>query len=92
MLIALLSTFAGWIGDAKAAQAAPDSCGLSVTIIAAPYAAVDSNKPGVEGPTYGYVGRPNRKHEWCCDQGCQRIVQQFRPHPPERQPDHVRAQ
>ncbi|MBM4458601.1 MAG: LruC domain-containing protein [Chloroflexi bacterium] len=37
--------------------AAPDAtCGLTVQIIAAPYAVVDSNKPGVEGPRAATLG------------------------------------
>ncbi len=52
----LLGVFFGWLGAREPAHAAPDSCGLSVTIIAAPFAAVDSNRPGIDGPKAAMLG------------------------------------
>jgi len=52
----LLGIFFTWLGAAEPAHAAPDSCGLSVTIIAAPFAAVDSNRPGIDGPKTAMLG------------------------------------
>ena len=52
----LATLIASFLGPITPAQAAPESCGLAVTIIAAPFAVVDSNKPGVEGPRVAALG------------------------------------
>ena len=54
--LALWALLSAWFAPVQPAQAAADNCGLVVEIIAAPFAAVDSNKPGVDGPRVALLG------------------------------------
>jgi LruC domain-containing protein len=58
VLAILTSLFGGLVVTpvARAEGAQINSCGLTVEIVAAPYAVVDSNKPGIEGPRAAMLG------------------------------------
>lgn len=56
LALALLALLPVWFAPAQPVQAAAENCGLVVEIIAAPYAAVDSNKPGIDGPHVAMLG------------------------------------
>jgi hypothetical protein len=49
-LVQVDGAYASHAGDHLVSRASTDLCGLQVSIIAAPFAVVDSNKPGQEGP------------------------------------------
>ncbi len=56
LALALLALLSAWFAPVQPVQATVDNCGLVVEIIAAPYAAVDSNKPGIDGPHVAMLG------------------------------------
>ena len=55
-VLLILTLLPMWFARPSHVLAATESCGLVVKIISAPFAAVDSNKPGLEGPRSAMLG------------------------------------